>query len=266
MFIPSGASLFIKEGHRPVEISLDNISSDRDLKTKLENKEILVDRRGFYISFRSIFIKFMMTYGKKVIFRKGPHEWNGFQSLFNDAIGWILILEKAIEEYSKKNKISYERAENEFAEHLSSLKLTAKNPNYIKGWWSNYEIVTTEYGVYRLYEVEHPRGLDDVRKIYKGINDILPEMMLDPANAERSYIASIIIQNFRRSLLKGKIKDINPSLHQLYTRLEKEIKSIVETSPVFKVNLVYDVEIVKEVEPFRVMDDYQVCIRTSSNE
>lgn len=266
MFIPAGASLFIKDGYRIAEIQLDDISSTRNLKSKLENKEILVDRRGFYISFRLIFIKFMMTYGKKVIFRKGPYEWDGFQSLFNDAIGWILILEKAIRRYSYKNEITSKEAEKNISEYLSSLNLTAKNPDYIKGWWSNYEIVTTEYGVYPLYDVEHPRSPDDIRKIYDGINDILPEMMLDPANAGRSYIASIIIQNFRRSLLKGDIRDINPSLHQLYTQLEKEIKSIVETSPVFKVNLAYNVEIVKEVEPFRVMDDYQVCIRTSSNE
>jgi hypothetical protein len=266
MFIPSGASLFIKEGHRPVEISLDNISSDRDLKIKLENKEMLVDRHGIYISFRLIFIKFMMVYGKKVIFRKGPYEWNGFHSLFNDAIGWISILEKAVRGYLYKNEITSEEAEKKFAEYLSSLNLTAKNPDYIKGWWSNYEIVTTEYGAYPLYEVEHPRSLDDVRKIYVGINDIQPEMMLDPADAEKSYIASITIQNFRRSLLKEDIKAINPSLHQLYTRLEKEIKSIVETSPVFKVNLSYNVEIVKEVEPFRVMEEYKEYIRTSSND
>ncbi|RLG93160.1 hypothetical protein DRO34_01040 [Candidatus Bathyarchaeota archaeon] len=265
MFIPSGASLFIKEDHRPVEISLDNISSDRDLKIRLENKEMLVDRRGIYISFRSIFIKSMMVYGKKVKFRRGPYEWNGFQSLFNDAIGWISILEKALREYSYKNKITSEEAEKKVAEYLSSLNLTAKNPDYIRGWWSKYEIVTTEYGVYPLYEVEHPRSLNDLRKIYAGINDILPEMMLDPADAEKSYIASITIQNFRRSLLKGDIEDINPSLYQLYTRLEKEIKSIVETSPVFKVNLVYDVEITKEVEPFRVMDEYHEYVRISSS-
>jgi len=266
MFIPSGASLFIKDDHMLAEISLDNISSDRDLRTLLENKEIQVDRHGIYISFKSIFIKNMMAHGKKVIFRKGPYEWNGFHSLFNDAIGWILILEKAVRGYSYKKEITSEEAEMKFAEYISSLNLTAKNPDYIKGWWSNYETITTEYGVYPLYDVEHPRSRDDARKLYNGINDILPEMMLDPANAEKSYIASIIIQNFRRSLLKGDIRDINPSLHQLYTQLEKEIKSIVETSPVFKVNLAYNVEIVKEVEPFRVMDDYQVCIRTSSNE
>lgn len=265
MFIPSGSLLFIKEDHRLVETSLDNTSSDRDLKTKLENKEILVDRHGVYISFRSIFIKSMMAHGKKVKFRRGLYEWNGFQSLFNDAIGWILILEKAVRCYSCKKGITLEEAEKKFSEYLSLLNLTAKNPGYIKGWWSNYEIVTTEYGVYPLYEVEHPKSPDDLRKIYNGINDILPEMMLDPTNAERSYIASITIQNFRRSLLKGEIKDINPSLHQLYTRLEKEIKSIVETSPVFKVNLVYDVEITNEVEPFKIMDEYQKYIRTSSN-
>ncbi len=106
----------------------------------------------------------MMVYGKGVIFRNGPYEWNGFQSLFNDAIGWISILEEVIREYSYKNRTSSEKAEKEIAEYLSSLDLTAKNPDYIKGWWSNYEIVTTEYGVYPLYEVEHPRSFDDLRK------------------------------------------------------------------------------------------------------
>ena len=120
--------------------------------------------------------------------------------------------------------------------------------------------------VFYLYKIEHPRSLDDIRKIYDGINDILPEMMLDPADAEKSYIASITIQNFRRSLLKEDIKDRKPSLHQLYSRLEKEIKSMVETSSVFKVNLVYDVEIIKEVEPFRVRDNYKDYIRTSPND
>ncbi len=266
IFIPAGASLFIKDGHRIAEIQLDDISSTRDLKSKLENKEILVDKQGVYISFRSIFIKFMMVYGKRVIFRNGPYEWNGFQSLTNDAIKWISILEEAIKEYSCKNGISSEKAEKEIAEYLSSLKLTAKNPDYIKGWWSNYEIVTVDYGTYHLYKVEHPRGLEDLKKIYKGINGILPEMMLDPTDAEKSYIASIMIQNFRRSLLKGKIKDINPSLHRLYTQLEREIKSIVEMSPVFKVNLAYNVEIIKEVEPFRVMDEYKDYIRISKND
>ena len=214
-----------------------------------------------------------MVHGKKVKFKmdceiqkRTVYEWDGFQNLFNDAIGWFLILEKAISRYSCKKGINSEEAEKKFSEYLSLLNLTAKNPNYIKGWWSNYETVEPEYGVYRLYEVEHPRSLEDLKKIYMGIKDILPEMMLDPADAERSYSASIMIQKFRRSLLKGDIKNINPSLHQLYTQLEKEIKSIVETSPVFKVNLIYDVEIVKEVEPFRVMDEYQGYIGTSSND
>ena len=43
----------------------------------------------------------MMVYGKGVIFRNGPYEWNGFQSLFNDAIEWISKLEEAIKEYKK---------------------------------------------------------------------------------------------------------------------------------------------------------------------
>lgn len=264
MFIPSGASLFIKEDYRLVEISLGNISS-RDMRSKLENKEVLVDKHEIYLSFRSIFVKFMMSYGKKAIFRRGPYEWNGFLDLFNDATGWILILKKAISKYSDKNMITYEKAEEKFSEYLSSLNLTAKNPDYIRGWWTNYEIVETEYGAYHLYEIEHPISPDDIRKIYAGIKDILPEMTLGPADAERSYIASVTIQNFRRSLLKGNKKDIHTSLHQLYTQLEKEIKGIIRDAPVFKVKLAYYVEIIKEVEPFRVMDEYKEYILTSSD-
>lgn len=263
MFIPAGVSLSIKENHRIAEISLDNISSPKDL----ENKEFLVDRSGIYKSSQSIFIKFMMDYGKGVRFRNAPYEWDGFQNLFKDAIMWILMLENAVKVYSYKKGKAREEAKKEIAEHLSRLGLTAKGADYIRGWWLNYyESVTTEYGVYPLYKVEHPKSLDDARKIYEGINDILPEMKLDPADAERSYIASTVIQKLRRSFLKGDRSDIDPSWRQLYKRFEKEIESIVKTFPVFKVNSAYDVEIIKEVEPFRVMDEYKEYIQTSSNE
>ncbi len=263
MFIPAGVSLSIKEDHRIAEISLDNISSPRDL----ENKELLIDRSGIYKSFQSIFIQFMMDYGKGVKFRNGPYEWDGFQNLFKDAIMWILMLENAVKNYSYKKGIAREEAKKKIAEHLSRLDLTAKGSDYIRGWWLNYyESVTTEYGAYPLYKVEHPKSLDDVQKIYKGINDILPEMKLDLADAERSYIASTVIQKFRRSFLKGDRSEIDPSWRQLYTQFEKEIESKVKTLPVFKVDRAYDVEIIKEAEPFRVMDDYKEYIQTSSNE
>ncbi|MBU0756660.1 MAG: hypothetical protein KKF44_01220 [Nanoarchaeota archaeon] len=263
MFIPLGASLFIKKDHRLSELQLSDTPSHANLKKELKDIEILVDKHGVYVSFRSIFTKFMMIYGKSIQFRNGPFEWNGFQELLEDASEWIRILEDAVKLYSEKKKIPYEEAEIQIAEYLSSLDLTAKNPDYIRSWWSSYEIVETEKGVIHLYRVEHPRGLNDIKKIYSGINKILSEIILDPAKAEKTYIASIIIQNFRRSLLKGQIEEISPSMRQLYYRLEREVKDLIQTSPIFRVDLIYMVELSKRVEPFRVMTNYGDFIKTS---
>ena len=102
-------------------------------------------------------------------------------------------------------------------------------------------------------------------KIYKGISELLPGMMIDPADALRCYAASIVIQHFRISVLKGKIQEVSSSLRRLYNRLEDEIRNIVEGSETFKVNLVYTVEITKEVEPLRVMKEFGDYIKMSIN-
>ena len=256
VFIPEGTSLLVRADGKLSELEIGDISSDKKLPRELTGKEILLDRRGLYSSFRADFIKFMMDYGKKVTFRKGPYTWSGFHSLFSDAIQWIDIIRRAINEHSYRKKIPYEVAENKISEYLSSLDLTAKDPGYIRSWWNRYEVILTESGSYNLYRVEHPKSPDDLVRIYKGISGLLSEVMIDPADALKCYAASIVIQHFRRSLLKGKIKDISPSLRGLYNRLEDKIKNIVEESETFKVNLAYTVEITKEIEPFRVIENY----------
>lgn len=256
VFIPEGTSLLVRADGKLSELEIGDISSDKKLPRELTGKEILLDRRGLYSSFRADFIKFMMDYGKKVTFRKGPYTWSGFHSLFSDAIQWIDIIRRAINEHSYRKKIPYEVAENKISEYLSSLDLTAKDPGYIRSWWNRYEVILTESGSYNLYRVEHPKSPDDLVRIYKGISGLLSEEMIDPADALKCYAASIVIQHFRLSLLKGKIKDISPSLRGLYNRLEDKIKNIVEESETFKVNLAYTVEITKEIEPFRVIENY----------
>ena len=103
MFIPSGASLFIKKDHRLSELQLGDSPTSGELK----NVEILVDKRGVYVSFRSIFTEFMMMYGKSIHFRNGPFEWNGFQELLEDATEWIHVLEDAVKLYSEKFETSF---------------------------------------------------------------------------------------------------------------------------------------------------------------
>jgi hypothetical protein len=88
-------------------------------------------------------------------------------------------------------------------------------------------------------------------------------MKIDLTKAELSYFASITFQNFRRSLLLRKKEDVTPSWHTLYVRLERDLKGMIENSPTFKVNLVKVVEIIKETESFRIMNDYENHIKTT---
>gem|GEM_PF-943345 len=260
MFIPSGVSLTIKDNQELDEIYIDTIS-ESNLEKKLRHKKILIDAGGVYRSFRSIFIKKMLMYGNKIVFRRGPYEWKSFQDLFKSAIHWIIVLKVALREFSVKTNRSKEKVESEFSEYLASLDITAENPDYIKGWWSNYENVEIGDKKIPLYRVEHPKGLSDLKKIYEGINAVLPGMKLKIEEAERSYMAAILIQNIRRSVLKGRLS--NPSLYQLHMQLKREIKEIVENSPVFEVSAAYLVKLVEDVEPFQVMNEYKKYITTS---
>lgn len=260
MFIPSGSTVTVKENHGLAEKNLEE-KSQKKLEKELKGSEVLIDTGGLHRSFRSIFIKNMMEYGSNVTFRKGPHEWKSFQELYQSAIEWILVLREALKKYVEETGKKYEEAEDEFSKYLSSLDLNAENPEYIKGWWADYEIIKTETGMCPVYKVEHPKSFEDLRKIYRGINEKIPDMNLKIEDAERSYMASILLQGFRRSFLKG--KKLESKLQHIYKQIERKIGNIVEESPVFRVSLVYSVKLACEVEQFKVVDNYEQCIKTS---
>jgi len=260
MFIPYGSSVFIRENNKPAEISVE---SGGRVKSGLKNKEIIIDRNNLYVSFKSIFMRFMVANGERVTFRRGPYKWDGFLELYCDAISWINTLKKVISLIENAPPATGELAGMDAGQilslYLSRLDLGANNPEHIKGWWSNYEIVSTDRGDFPVYDIEHPRSRDDIRKIYESINKDWPEMNLDLDEAERSYIAAITIQKFRRSFLKGNKKDVDPALSLLHHKLEKEITRIIDSAQVFKVKDVSDVEITREVDPFKIMS-YSECL------
>lgn len=252
MFIPYGRTLFIRKDNVPAELTV----VPKNVKG-LSNREIIMNRNNLYVSFKSVFIRFMVANGEHVIFHRGPYKWEGFLNLYNDAISWINNLEKTITIIESTTSEEVD-AEQVLAHFLSDLDLGANDPSHIKGWWSNYEIVSTEKGEIPIYEIEHPRSRDDIRKMYEAINEKWPEMKLDILSAERSYIAAITVQKFRRSFLKGKKPDMNPALSNLHRKLEKEIEQIIRDARIFKVKASRDVEIIKETDPFRIMQ-YPEC-------
>ncbi|MHA1195193.1 MAG: hypothetical protein ACTSRH_02270 [Promethearchaeota archaeon] len=256
IFIPEGATILIIESGNINEIEI-NFSSYSAIEKILNNAEILLNKQRLYSSFKLDFIRDMMVYGKNIIFKKGPYYWNGFNDLFQDAIQWIILIKRAINEYSYKHNISYEEAEEKISEYISSLGITARDKNYIKSWWKNYNKISTEYGDISLYGVEHPKSVIDLEKIYEGLNKILPELKIDISDARKCYAASILIQYFRRALLKGKIDKINLSLRGLYFQIAKNIQKLIEESERFKVKFLYVGKVIREVEPFKIRRDYK---------
>jgi len=258
LFIPENTSLLILDGIQLNEISLDvNI---KKLEELIKNKRILLDKHGTYLSFRNIFTKFMLEYDKEIAITKGPFSWDNFRKVFIESIQWILIIIRAINMYSEKKSVDVYIAHNEIAKYLSNLDLNAKDENYIKGWWSNYQEVSTQYGTFPLFNVEHPKSRSDIINIYTGLNQLLPELKLSINEGLRSYVASIFIQNFRRAILKGKISQINPKLRYLFEPLKQQIFSIIESSDTFLVKSIHHVTINKQVSPYKRIKDYQTFI------
>ncbi|AGK61349.1 hypothetical protein Asulf_01358 [Archaeoglobus sulfaticallidus PM70-1] len=255
-FIPPNSSLLVVSENELAEINTSEIM-EKSRSSTLIGKELMLDRQGLYFSFRSDFIRLMMEHGERAVFRRGPYIWNGFDELLKDALQWILLLQMAVENYSEQMKIPHEDTERKISEYLASLDLTAKNPEYIKKWWNDFEIVFTRKGPVPVFRIEHPRSLKDLEKIYAGLSELIPDLEIDLEDARRCYAASIMIQSFRRLLVKGKIKDVSPTLRILYRKIEREIKKILENSEKFRVSLVYTVEILREVHPFRVMENFK---------
>jgi hypothetical protein len=257
VFLPFNCSILIKDENQPYEISLKENSSLNSIKKGLVDKEIILGRSGFYISFRSIFFEFMMKFGDKLQFQRGPFEWNGFKNLFNDSVYWNTILEKAIHEYAENNSLDFQQSQNCIATALANSDITAINPDYIIGWWSNYEEITLDSGTYRLYKIEHPFTRNDMRTIFCVLENLCPGIVPDIQVADRSYAAAISLQNLRRNSLKGNIKNIDIKYSAIYSQFEKQIMQIIKNAELFQVVSVYKNNVSCEVEPLRIYENYQ---------
>ncbi|MBC2697479.1 MAG: hypothetical protein HF976_05195 [ANME-2 cluster archaeon] len=263
VFLPLNCSILIKDGSQFQEISIDGDPSLNSIKKNLMENEIILGRAGFYISFRSIFFEFMMKFGDKLQFQRGPFEWHGFRNLFNDSVHWNMILEKTVHEYAENNSLELRQSQNCIAAILADSGITAVNPDYIIGWWTNYEEVTLDSGIYRLYRVEHPFTRNDMRTIYSVLRNLCPDILSDIQVADRSYAAAISLQNLRRNSLKRHDKNIEAKYSAIYSQLEKQIMQIMKNAEMFRVIDVYKINVSCEVEPLRIFENYQDFIETN---
>ena len=257
VFLPFDYSVLIKDGNQLQDISIKGDSSFNSIKKDLVDKEIIIGQSGFYFSFRSIFFEFMMKFGDKLQFQRGPFEWHGFRNLFNDSVHWIRLLEKAVRIYAEKHSLELKESQNCIAIALSESEIRAVNPNYIIGWWTNYEEVTLDSGTYRLFRVEHPFTRDDMRTIFSVLKNLCPDIVSDIQVADRSYAAAISLQNLRRNSLKRHDKNIEGKYSAIYSQIEKQIMQIMKNAEMFRVIDVYKINVSCEVEPLRIFENFQ---------
>jgi hypothetical protein len=254
MFIPVDSNLTVKEKEKLTEIDL-TLMRGREKEKALVGKNILVDSNGLYRSFKTAFIIYMRKYAKNTVFRKGPYEWNGFEEIFADSQRWINDLRKTFENYRLKNNVTECAANNQLSEFLSTLSLNASDPEYIKKWWNDYEVIELGHSKYQVYWVEHPKSITDIQKIYEGINSKFPDMNLELANGERSYLASTFLQGFRGSLLSG--RKLEKDLRFLHDQIKVELNNLVKESGLFRVVHCFKVKLRNEVVQLKTLNNYK---------
>ncbi len=262
LFLPLDRDIMLKDENffREISFSLDSPTSS--VKRELINMEVILNRLGFYQSFRSIFFKFMMKWGDKLQFQKGPFEWKGFKKLFNDSVLWINLLERTIETFAEQNSISLQKSKDKIAKILSGSGITAKNPDYISSWWTNYEEVTVDSGTYKLYRIEHPFTSQDMRIIFKCIFEISSFLKADTTIADKSYAAALTIQNLRRNVLKNPNK-IEDKYSFIYTKLEKQMIQLIKNAELFKIDSIEKVSISTEIEAMKIIYHYNDFFESS---
>lgn len=256
IFIPLGRSVMVQKGELPEDIHIDFKHSDSEIEKKITNTDIILGKSGLFLSFRGIFFKFMMQYGKRMKFQKRPYAWDGYESLFNDSILWIRLIEKAIQECAIKDSKNQKNADVKISLKLIESGITAKEIGTVTGWFTNYDEISLNSGHYRLYRTEHPFRLEDLRKIFMVLQEFITPTDLNRFDPERVYAASLCLQDFRRKIFQSSPED-NPTFFSIRSGLKKEINNILLEAETFSPLIAKRVKITKTVQPMKIISDYR---------
>jgi hypothetical protein len=256
IFIPFGKTVMVQKGELPEDIQIDFKNSESEIEKKLIGTDIILGKSGFFLTFRGIFFKFMMQYGKRMKFQKRPYAWDGYESLFNDSILWIRLIEKAIQELAIKDLKNQKNADLDISLKLIESGITAKEIGTVTGWFKNYDEIVLNSGQYRLYRTEHPFRLDDLRMIFTVLQEFLTPSDLNRFDPERIYAASLCLQDFRRKVFQSSPED-NPTFFSIRSGLKKEINNILLDADLFSPLITKKVKISKMVQPLKIIRNYR---------
>jgi hypothetical protein len=251
---------------RSISFKNENKDSIEEIKIKkskindLIGREIILDDHGFYESYKVIFTKFIVEMGDNLIINTPIYRWEGFKDLINSAFEWERLLRMVMEIIKKEDKISENKAKAKLADIIVNLNIHAQDVNYIKNYWlAEPSTINTSFGLIQIFEIEHPRGFEDLIKVYEKIDEMFPDIIIEEYDARKSYTAAITFQRVRRSFLKD--VDISSEYRHLHKKLQESIKRIISRSVKFKISSISIVKLEKEVHPLETIENFNFYLQ-----
>lgn len=254
VLFPMDATLHFRKGGGTSRTEEIRISDDLKKLRGLKDVEISMSRDEIYRPLKVQFAEVMAETGRGLSIETGVFKWDTFFELLYDAVAWILHLLEAKEHLEKSDEHDID-ADDELARKIVRSGTSARNPAYVRMWWKGYDgEASTDAGPIRIPSVEHPRNVDDMKKIYGVVNEIIPSINLSEVSAIRSYSAAMVVQKVRRSVLKGSPEDISPPLKKVYMRLRPIMDELWEQSDKFHVQYFDKIKLKKDTRAYRVID------------
>ena len=260
VLFPMDATLHFRKGGGTSRTEEIRISDDLKRLRGLKDVEISMSRDEIYRPLKVQFAEVMAETGRGLSIETGVFKWDTFFELLYDAVAWILYLLEAKEHLEKLDEHGID-ADDELARKIVGSGTSARDPAYVRMWWKGQEgEASTDAGPIRIPSVEHPRNVDDMKKIYGVVNEIIPSINLSEVSAIRSYSAAMVIQKVRRSVLKGSPEDISPPLKKVYMRLRPIMDELWEQSDKFHVQYFDKIKLKKDTRAYRVIDSSDILI------
>jgi len=254
VLFPMDATLHFRKGGETSRTEEIRISDDLKKLRSLKDVEISMSRDEIYRPLKVQFAEVMAETGRGLSIETGVFKWDTFFELLYDAVAWILYLLEAKEHLEKSDEYGID-ADEELARKIVGSGTSARDPAYVRMWWKGYEgEASTDAGPIRIPSVEHPRNVDDMKKIYGVVNEIIPSINLSEVSAIRSYSAAMVVQKVRRSVLKSSPEDISPPLKKVYMRLRPIMDELWEQSDKFHVQYFDKIKLKKDTRAYRVID------------
>ena len=257
IFLPTNATILISSKDGIEELKLKGNENEKELSMQIGNKQIFYNKHGLYVSFKSIFTKYMCLHGKIKI-GLGDRQWPDFLSFQRTAFHWNQCLKMAADRIRMENKISCDEANRRQAIALSRLDLNAKNIEYIESWWTDSETIDLGNGEsITVYSTEHPRSLSDMKKIFDFLRPTLKDVDLSEEMADTSYSAAIRIQSIRSSVLTHKIEKVSP-MRSLLKGLEMDFAKILSEMDKIVVHSIQSEKLMVDVDGYKMISKEEI--------